>query len=289
MMAQLMLGKDVVAKMEADLLPLAENLRRQSIEPCLAIVRVGERPDDMSYERSAMKRMEQMQVTVKQVVLPEDVDQETLENTFQAVNDDTAVHGILLFQPLPKHLDVSPLQAMIHPLKDVDCMGPLGAAKVFAGDDTGFAPCTPSAVMEVLAQYGVSLRGKRVTIVGRSMVVGKPLTMLMLGQNATPTVCHTKTADLSARCREADVLVACAGKARMITGDMVGEGSVVVDVGINIDEDGKLSGDVDFDSAEKRAGMITPVPGGVGTVTTAILAKHTIQAAYRLNGLDMNL
>lgn len=286
-MAQQMLGKDVVAKMEAQLVPLVDDLRSKGIDPCLAIVRVGERPDDLSYERSATKRMAAMHVTVKNVVMPEDVDQATLESTFRAVNDDPSVHGILLFQPLPKHIDVEPLKQLINPLKDVDCMGPAGAAKVFAGDKTGFAPCTPSAVMEILDQCGVELRGKRVTIVGRSMVVGKPLAMLMLGQHATPTVCHTKTTDLPARCREADVLVACAGKARMVDGSMIGDGSIVVDVGINMDENGKLCGDVDYDSAEPLASMITPVPGGVGTVTTAILGKHTIQAAYLQNGMDM--
>ena len=275
-MAQQMLGKEVVAKMEAQLTPLTEDLRAKGIDPCLAIVRVGERPDDLSYERGAMKRMANMHVTVKNVVMPEDVDQAELEKTFTAVNDDPAVHGILLFQPLPKHLDVEPLKAMINPLKDVDSMSPANAAKVFAGDKTGFAPCTPSAVMEILAQCGVELRGKRVTIVGRSMVVGKPLAMLMLGKNATPTICHTKTVDLSARC-----------KAKMITGDMVADGQIVVDVGINMDEAGKLCGDVDYDAAESHASMITPVPGGVGTVTTAILGKHTIQAAYLLNGLEM--
>lgn len=286
-MAQQMLGKEVVAKMEAQLTPLTEDLRAKGIDPCLAIVRVGERPDDLSYERGATKRMANMNVSVKNVVMPEDVDQAKLEKTFAAVNDDPAVHGILLFQPLPKHLDVEPLKAMINPLKDVDSMSPANAAKVFAGDKTGFAPCTPSAVMEILAQCGVELRGKRVTIVGRSMVVGKPLAMLMLGKNATPTICHTKTVDLPARCREADVLVACAGKAKMITGDMVADGQIVVDVGINMDEAGKLCGDVDYDAAESHASMITPVPGGVGTVTTAILGKHTIQAAYLLSGLEM--
>lgn len=286
-MAQQLLGKEVVAKMEAQLAPFADNLRAKGIDPCLAIVRVGERPDDLSYERSAMKRMAAMKVTVKNIVMPEDVEQAELEKIFKRVNDDPSVHGILLFQPLPKHLDVDPLKKMIHPLKDVDSMSPANAAKVFAGDKTGFAPCTPSAVMEILAQSGVELRGKRVTIVGRSMVVGKPLAMLMLGQNATPTICHTKTVDLPARCREADVLVACAGKAKMITDDMVADGQIVIDVGINVDENGKLCGDVDYDSVEPHASMITPVPGGVGSVTTAILGKHTIQAAYWLNGLDM--
>lgn len=286
-MAQQLLGKEVVAKMEAQLSPLADALRTKGIDPCLAIVRVGERPDDLSYERGAMKRMAAMKVTVKNIVMPEDVEQAELEQTFKRVNDDPSVHGILLFQPLPKHLDVEPLKKMINPLKDVDSMSPANAAKVFAGDKTGFAPCTPSAVMEILAQNDVELRGKRVTIVGRSMVVGKPLAMLMLGQNATPTICHTKTVDLPARCREADVLVACAGKAKMITGDMVADGQIVIDVGINMDENGKLCGDVDYDSVEPHAGMITPVPGGVGSVTTAILGKHTIQAAHWLNGLEM--
>ena len=282
-MGKQLLGKSVAAAVAEDMKPSVEKLREQGIVPCLAIVRVGERGDDIAYERSAMKRMDAWHVAVKNVVMPETVDQATLEKTFQAVNDDPTVHGILLFQPLPKHLDVEPLKRMIHPLKDIDGVSPVNTSKVFAGDVTGVAPCTPEAVMEILARYDIDLTGKRVTLVGRSMIVGKPLAMLLLKQNATVTICHTRTKDLATRCREAELVIAAAGKARMIGADMVSKDAIVVDVGINVDENGKLVGDVDYEAVEPLAAAITPVPGGVGGVTTSILGKHVVAAAMALN------
>lgn len=282
-MAKQLLGKSVAAAVAEDMKPLVEKLRGQGIVPCLAIVRVGERGDDIAYERSAMKRMDAWQVAVKNVVLPESVDQATLEETFRGVNEDETVHGILLFQPLPKHLDVEPLKQMIHPLKDIDGVCPVNTSKVFAGDVTGVAPCTPEAVMEMLARYDIDLTGKRVTLVGRSMIVGKPLAMLLLKKNATVTICHTRTKDLAARCREAEVVIAAAGAAKMIDATMISEDTIVVDVGINVDENGKLVGDVDYEAVEPLAAAITPVPGGVGGVTTSILGKHVVEAAMALH------
>lgn len=282
-MAQQLMGKAVADAVAEKLQATVDELRGKGIVPKLVIVRVGERGDDIAYERSAMKRMEALGIEVENVRLPEDVSQGDLEEAFCKVNEDRKVHGIMIFQPLPKHLSAKPLVDMIHPVKDVDGISPLNAAKIFAGDADGVAPCTPAACMEILAHYGIDLTGKRVAVVGRSMVVGRPLSMLLLKQNATVTICHTRTQDLAARLKEADIVIAAAGKAKMITAEMVGEGAVVIDVGINVDEAGKLVGDVDYDAVEPIASAITPVPGGVGSVTTAILAKHVVQAAMALN------
>lgn len=218
--------------------------------------------------------------------LPEDISQEEFEGEFRKVNADETVHGILLFRPLPAHLDEEPVRKMINPYKDVDCMSDVNLAKVFAGDQSGFAPCTAEAVMEMLEHYGIDVCGKKVTVVGRSMVVGRPLAMLMLQKNATVTVCHTRTAELAETCRNADILVAAAGRAKMITSDMIGEGAIVADVGINADAEGKMCGDVDYEGALEKASFISPVPRGVGSVTTSVLALHVIKAAEYLAHLE---
>ena len=280
-MSVLMKGADVANAMKESLIARTEKLKEKGVNPCLAIVRVGSRPDDVSYERGARKRMESVGIDCRIVELPEDIGQEEFEKTFVSVNDDPIVHGILLFRPLPKHLDEEPIKAIINPEKDMDCMSPVNMAKVFAGDESGYAPCTAEAVMEMFAHYEIDLTGKRVTVVGRSMVVGKPLAMMLLKKNATITVCHTRTVNLAGTCQKAEILVAAAGKARMITADMVGEGAVVADVGINVDEAGNLCGDVDFDAVEAKASYISPVPRGVGSITTSVLAKHVVCAAER--------
>jgi len=285
-MSIIMKGSEVAAAMKEELLREVEKLAQKGIVPQLGIVRVGARPDDLAYERGAVKRMEAVGIRCKVIELPELINQEEFEKEFSAVNSDPDIHGILLFRPLPKQLNEDPVRSMINPKKDVDCMSPVNMAKVFAGDESGFAPCTPEAVMEVLAHFGIDLKGKRVTVVGRSMVVGKPLSMLLLKKNATVTICHTKTADLGATCRNAEILIAAAGKANMITAEFVSENSIVVDVGINVGSDGKLCGDVDFDAVAPKTASITPVPGGVGTVTSSVLAKHVVRAANYLNGLS---
>lgn len=246
--------------------------------PRLAIIRVGENPDDMSYERGATKKMESFGLQVQSYVFPGDMSDDAFKREFQAINQDESIDGILLLRPLPKQICEADIEKMIDPSKDLDGISPVNIAKVFAGDTSGFAPCTAEAVIEVLKAYDIPITGKKVTIVGRSMVVGKPLSMLMLKENATVTICHTRTVDLPKTCRDAEILVAAAGRARMLNADYVGQDAVVIDVGINVDENGTLCGDVDFDSLEGVASMATPVPGGVGAVTTAVLAKHLVQA-----------
>jgi len=283
-MSIVMKGSEVTAAMKEELLREVEKLVQKGTVPGLAIVRVGARADDLAYERGARKRMEAVGIRCVVTELPEDVSQAEFERAFAGVNNDPATHGILLFRPLPKQLDEEPVRGMINPWKDVDCMSPVNMAKVFSGDESAFAPCTPEAVMEVLAHYGIDLKGKRVTVVGRSMVVGKPLSMLLLKQHATVTICHTRTVDLAGTCRNAEILIAAAGKARMITADFVSENRVVVDVGINVDSDGNVCGDVDFDAVAPHAAYISPVPGGIGAVTSSVLSKHVVRAANHLKG-----
>ena len=275
----LMKGAEVNAAMKERMINRVDALKKKGVPPVINIVRIGNRSDDLAYERGARKRMESVGVEMKITELPEDISQADFVKAFRKVNEDKTVHGIMLFRPLPKHLDESEIASIINPIKDVDCMSPVNIAKVFMGDEGVFAPCTAKAVMEMLVHYEVDLSGKNVAIVGRSMVIGKPLAMLMLKKNATVTVCHTRTVDLAEKCRRADVVVAAAGRAGMITGDMISRGTVVVDVGININEEGKLCGDVEFESVEPQASYISPVPGGVGGVTSSVLARHVIKAA----------
>ncbi len=275
----LMKGAEVNAAMKERMINRVDALKKKGVQPVINIVRIGNRSDDLAYERGARKRMESVGVEMKITELPEDISQADFVKAFRKVNEDKTVHGIMLFRPLPKHLDESEIASIINPIKDVDCMSPVNIAKVFMGDEGVFAPCTAKAVMEMLVHYEVDLSGKNVAIVGRSMVIGKPLAMLMLKKNATVTVCHTRTVDLAEKCRRADVVVAAAGRAGMITGDMISRGTVVVDVGININEEGKLCGDVEFESVEPQASYISPVPGGVGGVTSSVLASHVIKAA----------
>ena len=283
-MATLLKGIEVVNGMKDELSAAAEALKQRGVSPCLGIVRIGERPDDLSYEKGAVKRCEGIGLACRVFAFPADIDNETFADEFSKINADPSVHGILVFRPMPKHIDEERIKRIIDPVKDVDCMSDTNMAKVFAGDETGYAPCTPSAVMEMLKHYGIGLKGKRVTLVGRSMVVGKPLAMLLLREHATLTICHTRTVDLESECRRAEILIAAAGAAKMIKAPCVSQGAVVIDVGINVDEEGNLCGDVDFAGVEPLAGSITPVPGGVGTVTTSVLAKHTLAAAATLAG-----
>ncbi len=276
-------GAAVTAAIKEQVQGMMEGFEGQP--PKLAIVRVGERPDDLSYERGAMKRMEGFGLRAQSYAFPEEISGEAFKEVFAAINRDPDVAGILLLKPLPPQIPEREIEAMIDPAKDLDGISPVNMAKVFAGEADGFAPCTAEAVVEVLKAYGIPISGKRAVIVGRSLVVGRPLAMLLLQENATVTVCHTRTKNLEEECRRAEILVAAAGRAKMLGGSHVGDGAVVIDVGINVDEDGKLCGDVDFASIEGKAAMATPVPGGVGAVTTAVLAKHLVQAAHRRRGL----
>ncbi len=247
--------------------------------PHLAIIRVGERPDDCSYERGAVKKMDKVGVRCTTYTFDADIDNDTFQAEFDKINENPDIDGILMLRPLPKQLDEKQIENKIDPRKDLDGISPLNLAKVYAGDESGYAPCTAEAVIEMLDYAGIDIKGKRVTVVGRSLVIGKPVNMLLMKRNATVTVCHTKTVDMAGTCKNAEILVAAAGSARMIKKEYVADGAVVIDVGINVDDEGNLCGDVDFDAISDIAAAATPVPGGVGSVTTSVLAKHLVKAA----------
>ena len=258
---------------------VSKELETLSFVPKLAIVRVGENPDDMSYERGATKKLKSFGLDVASYVFPQDISDEAFKKAFKDINEDDEVTGILLLRPLPRTINEKDIENMIDPKKDLDGISPINIAKVFAGDTTGFSPCTAEAVIEVLKAYDIELTGKRVTVIGRSMVVGKPVSMLLLKENATVTMTHTRTVDLKKTCSDAEIVIAAAGRAKMLNSDYCGQDAVMIDVGINVDENGKLCGDVDYATLDGKASAATPVPGGVGTITTAVLAKHLIQAA----------
>ena len=251
--------------------------------PHLSIVRIGDNPADIAYENGARKRLITLGIEVSSSVFDADITQDDFIHSFSTINKDQNVDAILLLRPFPQQLDESSIQAVMNPGKDIDCFTPINIAKVFLGDNSGYAPCTAEAVIRMLKYVKVPLSGKRVAIVGRSMVVGKPAAMMLLHENATVTICHTKSLDLSTICRESDIIVAAAGKANLISADHVSYGSIVIDVGINFDSDGKLCGDVVFNTVYEKTSIITPVPGGVGSVTTSILAEHVVRAAMQNN------
>ena len=283
-MAQLWKGAPVAAALTEQLVGRAEALKARGITPTLAIVRVGERPEDLSYERGALKRCEKVGIAVRQFLLTSEATQTDLMEVIEEINRDDSIHGCLMFRPLPKHMDEAAACAALSPAKDVDGITAGSLAAVFSGSGAGYPPCTAQACLEIMDHYGYELKGKRAVVVGRSLVIGKPVSMLLLGRHATVTICHTRTADLAAECRRAEVLVAAAGKAGAVSAQCLAPGQVVLDVGINVDENGNLVGDVDFAAAESTVDAITPVPGGVGAVTTSVLARHVIEAAEKAIG-----
>ncbi len=280
-MAKRLSGKEVTAALNARIRANVETCRARGVEPTLCMVRVGDNPSDMSYERGASKRCETLGVACKQIHLPEDVSQEELLSVIEDVNQDPAIHGLLLFRPLPKHLDQALIENTLDPAKDVDCMTDLSMSGVFTGKQIGFPPCTPQACMEILDHYGYDCTGKKAVVIGRSLVVGKPAAMMLIKKNATVTICHTRTKDMPAVTRDADLIIVAAGRAGVIGADYVREGQTIIDVGINVNAEGKLCGDVDFAAVEPVVDAITPVPGGVGTVTTSVLVGHVADAALK--------
>ena len=277
MSAQVLKGIEVAKAINEGITEKVKNL--DGYIPRLAIVRVGEKADDIAYEKGAVKKMEKLGLEYTLYTYPEDITNERFQNEFDRINRDNEIDGILLLRPLPKHIDEEAVAGRIDPFKDLDGISPLNMAKIYAGDESGFAPCTAEAVIEVLDHAGIDLTGKNVTVIGRSLVIGKPLAMLLIKRNATITVCHTRTKNIEEKCRNADIVIAAAGSRRMVKSSFVGEGAVVIDVGINDDGDGGICGDVDFDDVAPKASLITPVPGGVGSVTTSVLAKHLLRAA----------
>jgi len=274
----LLKGKDTVQKINEEIRAKIE--QDKNAVPVMCFVRIGEKPADISYERSAVKYLEGLGFTTVRKIFPAEISDAEFQTEFSRLNADPALNGIMLFLPVPKGINIKKIAAAIDPQKDMDGISPVNIAKVFEGDETGFAPCTAEAVMEILKSNDIPVSGKKVTIVGRSMVVGKPLSMLMLKENATVTICHTKTTDLPNECKRADILVAAAGRAKMLNRDFVGQNAVVIDVGINVLPDGKICGDVNPDSLSDIASAMTPVPGGVGVVTNSILAKHLMRTIH---------
>ena len=283
-MAELLKGAPVASAIADRTAAQAEELKARGIEPVLAIVRVGEREDDLSYERGAMKRCAAAGIAVRSIVLPLEVTQKTLIETLTDLNKDASVHGILLFRPLPDHLDSEAARRAIAPKKDVDGITDGSLACVFTGSGEGFAPCTAQAVAEILSYYGISLRGKHAVIAGRSLVVGRPAAMLLMQAGATVTICHRATANLPEMTRSADILVCAVGKMGCFGAEHISPNQIVIDVGIHFNEEtGKLCGDVRFAEVEPIVSAVTPVPGGVGAVTTAVLVSHVAEAAARQN------
>ncbi len=289
--ARLLLGREAAASLDQRTSEAAAALKAAGITPALAIVRCGENASDLAYEAGVLKRSKAAGIEVRRVILKENCEKESLIREIHKLNEDPGVHGVLMFRPLPKAL--KPYEGGIcnelSPEKDVDCMTDLSNAGVYEGKELGFPPCTPSACMEILDYYGIDLEGKNVAVIGRSLVVGRPLAMMLMARHATVTICHTRTRDIPSITRRADVIVSSAGVLNSLTAEHVREGQVVIDVSINWDPSGKggkggIAGDAAFDEIEGIAGAITPVPGGVGAVTTSVLFSHVVTAAQRQKG-----
>ena len=290
-MAKQLLGKEVNEALVAALQARTAALAEKGVKATLGIIRLGENPSDLSYEKGATKRAEEVGVAVKNYILPEDASKEDVLKVIDEVNADASVHGVLMFRPLPKHLKDAQDEICnrLDPKKDVDSMTHMSNAGVFEGQDLGYAPCTPAACMEILDHYGIDCKGKKAVVIGRSLVVGKPAAMMLMAKNATVTMCHTRTVDPAAICREADIIISAAGVLKSLTKDFVREGQVVIDVSMNWDAEkitakgkGGMCGDAIFDEVEPIVEAITPVPGGVGAVTTSVLMKHVVEAAEKI-------
>ncbi|MDR1950257.1 MAG: bifunctional 5,10-methylene-tetrahydrofolate dehydrogenase/5,10-methylene-tetrahydrofolate cyclohydrolase [Spirochaetaceae bacterium] len=281
MAAELLKGAPVAEALNGTIQKSVMELKEKGVIPTLAIVRVGEKPDDIAYEKGAVKRAEKLGVRTHLVTLSAGTTQEIVLEQLQALNSDSTVHGILLFRPLPKGMDDTLIRNTIAPEKDVDGITDMSLAGVFTGNGTGFPPCTAQACIELLDHYGITLPGKRAVVIGRSLVIGKPAAMLLLGHHATVTICHTKTTDMPRLCREAEILIVSAGRAGMVDGAYLSDKQIVIDVGINVTSNGSLTGDVNFEEANSMVKAISPVPGGVGAVTTSVLISHVVKAAVK--------
>ena len=281
-MAQILKGKPVADALTAQMKKDVEELKAAGVTPTLCIFRVGERPDDLSYERGATKRASVVGIEVRNVILPADVSQEVFDTEFRKVNEDDSIHGILLFRPLPGHLDNEKARQMLDPAKDIDGCTDLSLAGVFTNTKTGFPPCTAQAAMEILHHFGIQIKGKKAAVIGRSLVIGRPVAMMLMHENATVVNCHTRTVDVPSITSAADILITASGQLHSVTRKYTNPYQVVIDVGINWDKaKGGISGDVAFEDVEPYVAAITPVPGGVGSVTTCVLISHVVEAARR--------
>lgn len=280
-MAQILKGKEVVDAVNERLRAETSILKEKGVIPTLGIIRVGAKVEDISYEKGAIKCAESIGVDVKKYLFKEDITQDQLLNVIAAINLDLTVHGVILFRPLPDHIDDNTIRKALLASKDVDGITDQSMAGIYTGTDLGYPPCTPRACIEILDHYGIDITGKMVAVIGRSLVVGRPAAMMVLGKNGTPVICHTKTENIKDICKSADVLIVSAGQAKTIGPEYLNANQVVIDVGINMNDEGKLCGDVDFDVAQNIVKAITPVPGGVGRVTTSLLMMHVIDAAKK--------
>ena len=278
-MAELLKGVPVAAAINARTAADVEMLKGKGVEPCLAIVQLGNNDADTAYATSAKKKCAASGVAVKDVALAADISEAELIEKINELNEDAAVHGVLILRPLPAHINDDNIRAALKPEKDIDGITDISLSGVFTGNSVGYAPCTAQACIEILDYYGINLKGKDVCVIGRSLVVGRPVAMMALGRNATVTVCSSATVDTPAHARQADVIIAAIGKAGMVDSSYLSEGQILIDVGINVNAEGKLCGDVDSSSADEAAAAYTPVPGGVGSVTTSVLMSHVVNAA----------
>lgn len=280
-MATVLKGAPVAAEINQELSERIAMLRQHGINPTLCTIRVGESPDDISYETGAAKRAAKLGVEHVKVVLPDSATQDEVIAAICEANNNPAVHGILVFRPLPKHIDDAAIRAALSPYKDVDGITEGSLNGVFTGSGKGFPPCTAQACIEILERTGTELKGKNAVVIGRSLVIGKPVAMMLLQKNATVTICHTRTVDTPTIAKRGDIIVAAAGSAGMVNANYLSSGQTVIDVGINVSDEGRLCGDVKFDEAEAIVERITPVPGGVGAVTTSVLMSHVVESAMR--------
>lgn len=280
-MAHILLGGEVAYVLTESLSQRVVELKQRGVDPLLAIVRLGEEPAALLYEEGASKHAERIGVKVKVYALAEDANQADIEQVIVEINQDDSIHGCLVFSPLPSHIDEKRIANLLAPDKDVDASTEASLAGVFKGEPNRFAPCTAEAAMAIIDYYNVPLSGARVVVLGRSLVVGKPVAMLLLNANATVTICHSKTKDSAQIAKEADILVTCTGQSKMVTAEFTNPDQIIIDVGINVDENGKVSGDADFENIEPIVKAITPVQGGVGSVTVSVLIRHVVEAAER--------
>lgn len=282
-MTIIMKGKPVVDEIQEKIKSKVNKLAKQKQYPKLGIVRLGNDPEDKSYEKSIVKNCDNLRIQTHIVEKDKSINTYELVKTIEELNKDSLISGILIFMPLPSHIDEKVIRNTIDPNKDVDCIHPLNLAKVLEGDLSGFVPCTPKAAIEILIHYDIHLEGKDLTIVNRSTVVGKPLAMMLLEKNATVTICHSKTKNLKNIIKNSDIVIVALGSANYFDNSYFKSDSILVDIGTSIDKNGKLSGDIDYDDTYDMVRAITPVPGGVGRVTTSILLKHVVDSRIKMN------
>ncbi len=275
-------GKPVVDHLRENITSRVEKLKEENIIPRFLLIRLGQKENDLSYEKAIKKNCDLLGIDLEVKELSEDISQKDLTEILEEANSDSTIHGIMFFRPLPQHIDEREVSLVLNPEKDVDAINPINLGKTFEGAKDGFAPCTPKAVIEMLEFNDFEFEGANVVVLGRSMVVGRPLSMLFLEKNSTVTICHSKTKDLKEITKKADLVVSALGRAKMLDESYFAEDSIVIDVGVNVDENGKLCGDVNYDQIFEKVKAITPVPGGVGSITTTILMDHIVKACEQI-------